>query len=92
MEKLGYCVQGQGHSEVKKKKSVNVCPDNIFYTIKNIVFKLGIVIHHYESECHAKRLICHFQGQGHCKSSYDQSMTISVVSSELLVALQPNLV
>ena len=39
-------------------------------------------MHHYESECHAKRLICYFQGQGHCKSSYDQNMTISTVSFE----------
>ena len=33
--------------------------------------------HHHESECHAKRLICYFQGQCQCKSSYDQNMTIS---------------
>ena len=25
-----------------------------------------------ESECHGIRLACYFQGQGHCKSSYDQ--------------------
>ena len=37
-------------------------------------------MHHYESECHAKRLICYFQGQGHCKSSYDQNMTITTVA------------
>ena len=42
-------------------------------------------MHHYESECHAKILICYFQGQGHCKSSYDQIMTISAVSFELLI-------
>ena len=58
----------------------------------NIVSKLGIVMHHYESECHAKRLLCYLQGQGHCKSSYDQNMTISTVSFELLILLQPNLV
>ena len=63
-----------------KGQNVNVCPDDIFWTIKHFVFKLGIVIHHYESECHAKRLICYFQGQGHCKSSYVQNMTISTVS------------
>ena len=59
---------------------------------KNFVFKLSIVIHHYESECHAKRLICYFQGQGHCKSSYDQNMKISTVSFELLIVLLPELV
>ena len=75
-----------------KGQNVNVCPDDIFWTIKHFVFKLGIVIHHYESECHAKRFICYFQGQGHSKSSYDQNMTISTVSSELLIILLPNLV
>ena len=28
--------------------------------------------HHYESEWCAKRLICYFQGQGHCKSSWSK--------------------
>ena len=49
-------------------------------------------MHYYESECHAKRLICYFQGQGHCESSYDQDMTISTVSFELLTLLLPNMV
>ena len=49
-------------------------------------------MHHYESECHAKRVICYFQGQGHCKSSYNQIMTISTLSFELLVLLLSNLV
>ena len=44
-------------------------------------------MHHYELQCHAKRLICYFQGQGHFKSSYDQNMTISTVSFELLILL-----
>ena len=41
---------------------------------------------------HAKRLICYFQGQDHCKSSYDQNISISTVSFELLILLLPNLV
>ena len=28
-------------------------------------------MHHHEPECHAKRLVCYFQGQGHSKRSYD---------------------
>ena len=55
-----------------KGQNVNVCLDDTFYTTKHFVSKLGIVMHHYESNCHAKRLICYFQGQGHCKSSYDK--------------------
>ena len=42
-----------------------------------------------ELECPAKRLICYFQGQGLCKSSYDQIITISTVSFEPLIRLLP---
>ena len=73
-------------------QNVNVCPNGVFYTTKHFVSNFGIVMHHYESECHAKRFICYFQGQGHCKSSYNQNMTISIVSFELLILLLPNLV
>ena len=34
-------------------------------------------MHHYESECHAKRLSCYFQGQDHCKNWYNQNITVS---------------
>ena len=54
--------------------------------------KLGVVMNHYESECHAKILICYFQDQGHYKSSYDQNMTIFTVYFELLILLLLNLV
>ena len=33
-----------------------------------------------------------FQGQGHSKGSYDQNMTVSFISAELLTLLLPNLV
>ena len=59
-------------------------------TTEHFVSKLGIVMHHYESKCHAKRLNCYFESQGHCKSSYDQNMTISTVSFELLILMFPN--
>ena len=49
-------------------------------------------MHRYESECYSKRLICYFQSLGLCKSSYDQNMTISSVSFDLLILLLPNLV
>ena len=39
-----------------------------------------------------KKLIHCLQGQGHSEGLYNQNMTISVVSSKLLVSLQPNLV
>ena len=73
-KKLDYCIQGQGHSE---GQNVNVCLDDIFETTKHFVSRLGIVMHHYESECHAKRLRCYFQGQDHCKNWYNQNITVS---------------
>ena len=69
-------------------------PPNILFpnlVLWCIVSKLGTSMHHHESECHAKRLICYSQGQGHCKSSYDQNMAISTVSFELLNFLLPKL-
>ena len=73
-------------------KNVNVCPGDIFKITKHFVSKLGILMLHHESEHHAKRLICYFQGLGHCKRSYDHNMTISTVSFELWILLLPNLV
>ena len=49
--------------------------------------RLGIVMHRHEPKCHAKRLVCYFQGQGHSQGSYDQNMTVSTISSELLLHL-----
>ena len=39
-----------------KGQNVSVYPDDIFETIKHFVAKLGIVMHHYEPEWHARRL------------------------------------
>ena len=72
MKTLDYCIQSQG-------------PDDIFKTAKHLVTILGIVMHHHELGCCAKRLVCYFQGQGYSKGSYDQNMTVSTISSELLV-------
>ena len=41
--------------------------------------KLGVVMHHQELECHAKRAVGYFEGQGHSKGSYDQNMTDSTI-------------
>ena len=41
---------------------------------------------------HAKRLVCYVQGQGHSKHAYDQNMTVSTISADLLILLPPNLV
>ena len=46
---------------------------------------------HHKPKCHAEKLVHCVQCQGHSEGLYNQSMTISVVSSKLLVGLQPNL-
>ena len=82
-------VQSQGHSEVQL--SVNVCPAEIFLTTEPFVTKLGIVLHHHEPECHTQRLVCQLKDQGHSEGLYNQNMTVSTLSYELLILLQPNL-
>ena len=69
---------------------MNVCPDGIFWISKPLTTKFGMVMHHHEPEGHGKRFVCCFEGQGHSKGWYDQSMTVSTVSSELLILLLPN--
>ena len=62
-----------------KGQYVSIWAD-IFYTPKHFVTKLHIVMHYHELECHAKRSVCYFQGQGHSKGSYDQTLTVSTIS------------
>ena len=45
---------------------------------------------HHKTDCHAEELVHCVQCQGHSEGLYNQIMTISVLSSELLVSLQPN--
>ena len=73
-------------------KKVNVCPNDIFYTAKHFVMKLGVVLHHHEPECMQEKFVGYFWGQGHSKDSYDQNRTVSTITSELLILLLPNLV
>ena len=46
----------------------------------------------HKPECHAEKLVHCVQCRGHNEGLYNQNMSISVVSSKLLVDLQPNLV
>ena len=39
-------------------------------------------MHHLESECHSKRLICYLQGQGCSEGLYNQIMTVFVIATE----------
>ena len=72
---------------------VEVRPEDVFCTTEQFVVKLGMVMQHHEPECHAEKLVHCVQWQGHCEGLYIFFLkTISVVSSKLLVSLQPNLV
>ena len=90
MEKWDYCIEGQ--SQRRFKMSVNVCPDDIFWITEHFVTNFGMVMQHYEPDCHAEKLVHRLQCQGHSKGLFNQNMTISTVSSKMAVRLQPNLV
>ena len=62
------------------------------YLLNHFVRQTCMVMQHHKPKCHAEKLVHCVQCQGDSEGLYNQSMTISVVSSELLVALQPNLV
>ena len=59
---------------------------------KKIFTTLGVVLYYHELMCHAEKLIHFLQCQGHSVGSCNQTMTISIISSKLLVRLQPNLI
>ena len=61
--------------------------------LQSFVTKLGIVVHHHEPKCHAKKMGFYLQGQGHSVGLYNQNMTVSTISfisSKPVSLLQPN--
>ena len=46
-----------------------------------------MVVHQHKLECHMEELDCNLQSQGHSQGLQNQTVTVSVVSSELLVLL-----
>ena len=58
---------------------------------RTFVAKPGMVMQHHKPECHAEKLVHCVECKGHIEGLYNQNMAISVVSSKLLVSLQPNL-
>ena len=59
--------------------------------LQSFVTKLGIVVHHHEPECPAKKM--GFYRQGHSVGLYNQNMTVSTISfisSKPVSLLQPN--
>ena len=47
-----------------------------------------MVTQHDEPECHAEKLVCSFQCQGHSEGLHNQNMTISTLSSKLGFVVQ----
>ena len=54
-------------------------PTQLSVFMQPFVTKLGIVVHHYEPECHAKKIEFSLQGQGHSVGLYNQNMTVSTI-------------
>ena len=50
-----------------------------------------MVVYYHETECHAEKLVCYLQGQGHSEGLYNQNMSVSM-SSKVLICLQANFV
>ena len=51
---------------------VNVHLDDISSAVEPSVTKLGVVMQHHGPKCHARRLVCCLQVQGHSEDSFDQ--------------------
>ena len=87
VEKWDYCIQSQGHS---KGSNVN---EYLSWRLSSEPQNIpGMVMQHHKPECLSEKLVHCVGCQGHSKGLYTQNMTIFVVSSKLLVGLQPFLV
>ena len=77
-------IHGQGHSEGSKCQCWSRC-----YLLSHLTFCCQTCYCDASSwaRVHAKRWVCCFQGQGHSKGSYDQSITVSTITAELIILL-----
>ena len=83
-------LRSRSRSQRRFRMLVKVCPDNIFWTTGHFVAKPCMVMqHHKPSVVHKNYCV---QCQGHSEGLYNQNVALSVVSSKLLVSLQPSLV
>ena len=71
-------------------KDQNACPDDL--NCLTFCYQTWYCDASPQAGVHAKRLVCYFEGQGHGKGAYDQNMTVSSISAELLILFLPNLV
>ena len=47
----------------------HLCPEDTLWTTKRYATKLGMMVHHHDPECHAKRVGCCLESQDHSTSS-----------------------
>ena len=69
MKRLHCCVVLNVKVTAKFKISLRFHLEHVFSTAELFVTSPGMVVHHYGLECHAKRLVCYLQGQGHSEGS-----------------------
>ena len=58
-------------SQKRFRIPVNVHLDDISSAVEPSVTKLGVVMQHHGPKCHARRLVCCLQVQGHSEGSFD---------------------
>ena len=82
----------RSRSQKKFRIPVNVhLDDDISSAAKPSITKLGMMMQNLGPKCHARRLVCCLQGHGHCEL-IESDMTVSTISTELLIFLQPSLI
>ena len=72
VKRLDCSVLARSRSQESLRIPVNVQLNNISSTAEAFVTRLGMVTHHHEPECHARKYICCLQVQGHGEGSNDQ--------------------
>ena len=73
LEKGKHCGVFRGEGDIFVPTRQSVC-------LQPFVTKLGIVVHHHELECSAKKMGFYLQGQGQSVGLYNQNMTVSTIS------------
>ena len=87
MQKMGFYLQGQGHSNWISVHTMKY--DHFYYMFRFIYLfiylfifcnQLSLTVHVHKLECLIKRLLCCIQGQGHSKGPELQWMFARTIS------------
>ena len=91
LEKGKHC--GVFRGEGCNARDTYLFPIRLSVSLQPFVTKFGIVVHHHQPECHAKKWDSIFKFKGHSVGLYNQNMTVSTISfisSKPVSLLQPN--